>query len=143
MGENGIQIMGLSLPVFLGIVAVAVVLFIVFLLRSIKKATASIMNEMEGGDGAKALLQTGTPAKAKITDIEMGGSVITIGVDRRIQVVLSLQIMPDGMAPYAAVLTPYISELHIPQFQPGKLVQVRYNPADPHQLAFEKVLSDI
>lgn len=123
-------------PVFVGLLLVFLVgvgIYSKRLMRSMKDGTY-------GNSDAKELLQKGVPSAATIKDIEMGGSVITMGVDRRIQVILPITVTPEGSSPFDTVITPYISELKIPQFQPGKQIQVRYDPADSSRVAFEKIM---
>lgn len=83
------------------------------------------------------LLATGEPALARILNLEMGGMTVTVGVHRQLQVVLSLEVHRQGAAPYAARLTTLISELQIPQLQPGAWVRVRLDPSNPARLALE------
>jgi hypothetical protein len=83
------------------------------------------------------ILQTGTPARAQVMQIQMGGMTVTTGVHRRLQVVLTLQVQPPNGAPYVTQLQTLISELNIPQIQPGSMLQVRIDPMNPQKLAIE------
>lgn len=83
------------------------------------------------------LLQVGTPASAQILGTAMGRMTVTTGVHRHLQLVLQLQVHPHDRPPYAAQLTTLVSELQIPQLQPGAMVQVRFDPANPMKLALE------
>ncbi|MCH9680768.1 MAG: hypothetical protein K0V04_04970 [Deltaproteobacteria bacterium] len=81
------------------------------------------------------LLQVGTPASAQIISTRMGGMTITTGVHRHLQLIIQLQVHPPGRHPYNAELTTLISELQVPQLQPGAVVQVRIDPANPAKMA--------
>ena len=85
------------------------------------------------------LLQVGIPAPAQILGVQMGGMTVTTGVHRHLQLMIQLQVQAPGRPPYMAQLTSMISELQIPQIQPGAIVQVRIDPANPMKLALEGV----
>lgn len=85
------------------------------------------------------LLQTGMPAFARVMGVRMGGMTVTTGAHRHLQLVMQLEVHPPGRPPYAAQLTALVSELQIPQLQPGATVQVRIDPANPAKLALEAV----
>lgn len=87
----------------------------------------------------RRLLAVGVPAPAQVLGTQMGGMTVTTGVHRHLQLVLQLQVQPYGRPPYAAQLTTLVSELQVPQLQPGATVQVRIDPADPAKLALEGV----
>ncbi len=83
------------------------------------------------------ILQTGTPARAQILQVQMGGMTVTTGVHRRLEVLLALQILPNNGAPYPAQIKTLVSELNIPQIQPGAWMQVRIDPMNPQKVAIE------
>lgn len=85
------------------------------------------------------LLQVGVPASAQVLAVQMGGMTVTTGVHRHLQLVLSLQVQAAGRPPYGASLTAVVSELQIPQLQPGAMVQVRIDPANPTKIALEAI----
>ncbi len=85
------------------------------------------------------LLQVGTPAPAQIMSTGMGGMTVTTGVHRHLQLVIQLQVHPPGRPPYVAQLKTLVSELQVPQLQPGAMVQVRIDPANPAKMALEGV----
>ncbi|MEM9457510.1 MAG: hypothetical protein AAGF11_25245 [Myxococcota bacterium] len=87
----------------------------------------------------RRLLQVGVPASAQILAVQMGGMTVTTGVHRHLQLVLSLQVQAPGRPPYGASLTTMVSELQLPQLQPGAMVQVRIDPADPTKMALEAI----
>jgi hypothetical protein len=78
------------------------------------------------------LLQSGTPAEATILALEETG----ITVNNVYPVVkITLEVRPPGGQPYQAKLQTMIDRLDIPQVQPGKVVPVVYDPADPSKVA--------
>jgi hypothetical protein len=86
---------------------------------------------------AKRLLQTGLPAKAKVLALNDTG----VTVNQNPQVQLTLEVTPDNgnPPPYQTTLRTIVSRLHIPQFQPGAKLRVRYDPNHPAQVAVEGV----
>jgi hypothetical protein len=85
------------------------------------------------------LLREGVPAMARVTSVQMGGMTMTVGVHRHLQLQIGLEVHPQGQPPYAAMLTTMVSELQIPQIQPGVTVTVRFDRNDPSKLALEGV----
>jgi hypothetical protein len=83
------------------------------------------------------ILQTGTPARAQILQVQMGGMTVTTGVHRRLEVVITMQVQPPNGAPYTTQIKTLVSELNIPQVQPGAWVQVRIDPTNPHRVVIE------
>lgn len=56
------------------------------------------------------------------------------------QAQITLEVTPDnGMAPFQAVTRMVLSQLHIPQFQPGAKLRVKYDPQNPGNVAIEGV----
>lgn len=88
---------------------------------------------------AQRLLRTGMPASARVIGVRMGRMTVTTGVHRHLQLVVQVEVHPPGRPPYAAQLTAMVSELQIPELQPGATVQVRIDPANPAKLALEAI----
>ena len=76
------------------------------------------------------LRSSGKEAPAVITSVEEGGFSATGGGIRKIGVVLGLEVQPADSVSFSMTMRTVISELHIPQYQPGKKVTVRYMPGD-------------
>jgi len=85
------------------------------------------------------LLREGTPAPATIVNLGMGRMTMQVGVHRHLEVQLLVQVEPPDRSPWQATLATMISELQVPQLQPGARIQVRYDPRDPSQLALEGI----
>jgi hypothetical protein len=83
------------------------------------------------------LLREGIQASARILAVQMGGMTMQVGVHRHLQLQLHLEVQPQGRPPYQAMLTTMVSELQIPQLQPGAPLTVRIDPRDPNKLAVE------
>lgn len=85
------------------------------------------------------LLREGIQATARVLSVQMGGMTMTVGVHRHLQLVVGLEVYPAGQAPYQAQMTTMVSELQIPQIQPGVTLTVRYDQNNPMKLALEGV----
>jgi hypothetical protein len=85
------------------------------------------------------LLRDGIQASARILNVEMGSMTVTVGVQRHLQLKLTVEVQPSGAPPYQTVLTTMISELQIPQVQPGVVATVRYDRNDPQKVVLEGV----
>jgi len=83
----------------------------------------------------RALLTSGAPAEATILNLWDTG--ITINDNPRVGLLLELR-PPDG-APFQVETTRTISRLQIPLYQPGTVLQVKYDPNDTTKVAIEAV----
>jgi hypothetical protein len=85
------------------------------------------------------LLREGVHATARILNVEMGGMTMTVGVQRHLQLRITVEVQAPDRPSYQAVLTAMVSELQIPQVQPGVIVNVRYDANNPNKIALESV----
>lgn len=92
---------------------------------------------LKGQAQDRKILQTGAQASAQVLTVQATGASVSYGGHRQPQVALGLQVHPPGGQPFQAQLVTYVSELQIPQIQPGAVVQIRYNPANSAQMAIE------
>ncbi len=111
------------------VIGVIVLLFVFRVFRSFFKGQAQTAK----------ILQTGTPAAAKILALQPTGASMTVGGHRQPQVLLSVEVHPPGGAAFQMQFPAFISEFQIPQVQPGAVVQIRYNPANPAEAALAAV----
>jgi hypothetical protein len=117
-----------ALPIVMTIVVVVGSLFFVFrMLAGLGQAEKN----------RQRLLQVGVPAHARVLGVQMGGMTVSVGVNRQLQLVIGLEVHRPGAAPYNAQLTTLVSELQIPQVQPGAWLAVRIDPANPSDMAIE------
>jgi hypothetical protein len=79
----------------------------------------------------KALQTSGTPAQATIVSATQTGTF----VNNNPQVALVLDVRPDGAPPFRAQAVQVVPLIAIAQIQPGAVVGVRYDPADPTKVA--------
>jgi hypothetical protein len=79
------------------------------------------------------LLATGHQAQARVLSLQETGML----VNHRPQVRIVLEVARPGQLPYQAELTTVISMLAIPRVQPGNVVWVRCDPANPSLVAIE------
>ncbi|MBZ0272701.1 DUF3592 domain-containing protein [bacterium] len=85
---------------------------------------------------SERLLKTGTPAQGTILSIDDTGNRF----NDQPQVRIRLTVEPPGGAPYETSVKMIISPVHLPQFQPGKRVKLRFDPGDPRDVAIEAVM---
>lgn len=86
--------------------------------------------------GRTGVLEVGLPAQAVILSIQMGDRKLTYrGVDERWLVVLELEVQPSDDSAFGAKAEHYVPLLEIPRFQPGEIVDVRYDPQDKTKVA--------
>ena len=83
------------------------------------------------------LMRVGWPARARIINVQMGGMTVTVGVDRQLQVIIQSEVHVEGRPPFPAQITALVSELQIPQVQPGAWLAVRVDPVNPANIALE------
>lgn len=82
---------------------------------------------------ADKIRATGVAAQAQI--LALADTGMKINDNPRVQ--LTLMVHPPGGTPYQAVTTLTISMLAIPRFQPGAWIPVKYDPANPTNVAVE------
>lgn len=80
------------------------------------------------------LLKNGVPARAEIVSIEPTGN----WYNNQPQVDVHLEVTPEEGESFEATATMIINPVYMPQFQPGKMVQVRYDAEDRTNIAIEE-----
>jgi hypothetical protein len=83
----------------------------------------------------RALLASGESAEATI--LNMWDTGMTINDNPRVG--LLLEVRPPGRAPFQVEMKRTISRLQISLYQPGTVVQVRYDPNDTTKVAIEQI----
>ncbi len=87
-----------------------------------------------GMSEARDLQRTGTPAQGEILSI--GETGLTVNDDPVIT--LDVEVRPADRPPYQATIKRLlVSRLDIPQFQPGMIIPVRFDPKDPSRVSFD------
>jgi hypothetical protein len=76
------------------------------------------------------LAMTGIPAQARLLSVQQTGAFINM--NPQVQAVLEIQ-GPQGV--YQTQTMAVVPQIAIPRFQPGAMLQVRINPANPHDVA--------
>jgi hypothetical protein len=107
------------------IIAVVTLAFVFVLFKNIGKGLSS----------KAKLLQTGIPAQARVLGVQHSGSSMSIGAHRHIELIMGLEVHPQGGQPYQLQSTQLISELQIPMIQPGAWLQIRVDQRNPHNVA--------
>jgi hypothetical protein len=93
----------------------------------------AVINRATGITQARELQRTGLPAEATILEISDTG--MTLNEDPVVD--FMLEVRPEGKEAYRARTRMPISRIRIPQFQPGAVVPVNYDPKDPSRVSFQ------
>jgi hypothetical protein len=78
------------------------------------------------------VLATGVAAEAQIISLTDTGTLINY----QPLAIVTVEVMPQGRAPFQAVVKQTISPINATYFSPGNFVPVKYDPADPSRVAF-------
>src|SRR5690606_33377251 len=89
------------------VIAVLVLIVVFMVFRNISK----------GMQGKAKLLQTGTPGQARVLSLQHSGSSMSIGAHRHLELILFLEVHPQGGQPYQLQSSQLISELQVPSIQ--------------------------
>ncbi len=89
-----------------------------------------VMSGMQNRD----VLAHGESAPAQILKVWQTGTVMN---EVNPQIGLLLQVQPANRSAFQAETKMFISMLQIPQFQPGTMVQVKFDPKDPRKVAVD------
>lgn len=103
-----------------------------FVTPMLSSATTLMQNLSNSAAQRNALLATGAAANARVLSVQGTGSYI----NHAPQVVLDLEVAPStGAQSFRARCVSIVSQLQIPQVQPGCVVPVRFDPMDPSRIA--------
>ena len=91
-----------------------------------------IMNGMQN----RQVLAHGESAPAVIQKVWQTGTVMN---ETNPQIGMQLEVRPANRPVFQAEAKMFISMLQIPQFQPGSVVQVKYDPQNPTKVAVDEV----
>jgi hypothetical protein len=92
---------------------------------------------LRGSLRSSQLMKTGVSAQAQILKVWQTGMY----VNEQPQLGMVLQVQPtDGTAPFQAEAKKVVSFVQIPQFQPGGMLEVKYDPANPKDVAIAAIL---
>lgn len=95
----------------------------------VKRALAGMNRDVD------ELMRSGVPANSRVMKLQHTGTSVSFGADRHVRLVVSLEVHPNGGAPYHGHCEPLLSELVIPSVQPGSWLQLRVDPQNPQRLA--------
>jgi len=120
---TGLIITAVSLIFTFGILGVVFYLVWVKLLKPMRESSK--------------LLQTGAPARARILSIADTG----VRLNNNPQILMTLEVTPDGGygPPYQTQTKAVVSFVHLPQYQPGARLRVKYDQQNPMVVAVEGV----
>lgn len=91
----------------------------------------AIADRMSGVSRTRDLQKRGVTAEAAILKVWDTG--MTVNDDPVVG--LLLEVRPTSADPYQAETKALISRIDVPQFQPGHVIPVVYDPNDPKQVA--------
>lgn len=94
---------------------------------------AAIVDNFSGRGEACAILAIGTPAIGTI--VRLVDTRTTINDDPVVEFVV--RVVPVEGTAYEARARALVSRLDVPQFQPGRVVPVRYDPKDRTRIALD------
>lgn len=92
-----------------------------------------LVDRWSGREEACAILAAGVPAAATVLELRDSGTTIN---DDPV-VIFVLRVEPAGGEPFTAETRALVSRLDVPQVQPGRVLPVRYDPADPARVALD------
>jgi hypothetical protein len=118
----------------------AIVLFSLFMnyIFNLQKKASLSMNR-----NARKLMDKSVKGKAEILSVNMGNQVVTLGVHRYLQVFIDLKVTSENKGEFKTRIKTRISEVKLPQYQPGAVFDVRFNPDNPNEIAFESEIQEI
>lgn len=102
-------------------------------LTLLSTAGCSLVYRMGGVSQARELHRIGESAQGLILEIIDTG--MTINNDPVVWLVL--KVYPTEGDPYQAETKAWISRVHVPQFQPGKFIPVRFDPANKSRVSID------
>jgi hypothetical protein len=88
-------------------------------------------NVFGGMSKQRQILQTGEAAQAKILRIWDTGT----SLNDNPQVGMLLEVQAAGRPPFQVETKAFVSRLRLPAIQPGQTVPVRFDPANPNNIA--------
>lgn len=101
-------------------------------LPMLKSANTLMTNLAAGAQERNALLASGAFGQARVLGVQGTGTL----VNHDPQVVLDLEVSPSpGAQTFLARCTSIVSQIQIPQVQPGCVVPVRFDPMNPTRIA--------
>ncbi|AUX22678.1 uncharacterized protein SOCEGT47_031840 [Sorangium cellulosum] len=124
---SALVILAFSVVVPLGITGVIV--WVVW-----KKALAPLHAQQQE---QRQLLQMGVSCAARVLHYQETGMKVSQGAQDAYRLKLFLEVMPPGMPPYQVETVSLVSVMAVPRIQPGCIVTVRYDPANPRRVALD------
>jgi hypothetical protein len=101
-----------------------------------------IFSSMGNAEKERArLIQSGQQAEAQILNVQMGGMIVAVHGHRHLGLRLVLGVQTPGRPPYQVNAEALVSELQIPQVQPGASAVVRIDPMNPMKVIIEGIRS--
>jgi hypothetical protein len=90
-----------------------------------------------GGRDTKRILSTGMPAQALIKQIGESSIGGALTINEQPYLNLQLEVREGTSPPYTVSLDTIIPRSAVPRFQPGALIPVRIDPADPQKVVID------
>lgn len=93
-------------------------------------STAKLLADLE------RIRKNGEPAEATILSIEENGTSMKFGgAVPKAGVTIQCEVQPKGKPTYQAQTKTYISVLEVAKYQPGSVIQVKFDPKNPQKVA--------
>jgi Protein of unknown function (DUF3592) len=121
---------------FDNVIALTIILPIVIAVVAIAIAGVFVSRLVMNGMKNRQVLAHGESAPAVILKSWQTGTVMN---DINPQIGLQLEVRPANRPAFQAETKMFISMMEIPQFQPGAVVQVKYDPNDTSKVAVDAV----
>ena len=103
------------------------------IIAAVTLSGCAIANRMSGMSLVDELRTRGVPAEARI--LEVWDTHMRVNDDPVVGFLL--EVRPTDREPFQAKTKGLISIVFIPQFQPGAIVPVRFDPDDPSRVALD------
>lgn len=86
------------------------------------------------------LLETGESAEATVIAIAENGSSMTVGgAIPKAGMTIQVEVRPKDKTPYRANLNTYVSMFELAKYQPGSIVQVKFDSKNPQKVAIAEM----
>lgn len=125
MGDDLDRFLNSNEGISTAIIAVLIGIAVLVPMAGVALMIGSVLLPLFANMRAKSrILSAGHPAEAKILDISDTGTYI----NNNPLVNISLEVYPPAQQPFRTQLRQTISMIHLPSYQPGKLLNVKYIP---------------
>ncbi|WP_437538057.1 hypothetical protein WME79_19440 [Sorangium sp. So ce726] len=119
--------------VVLGVMAVVFVTVFLPMMKNANKMLAGANEMIQAQTAAANLRMTGLPAQARVLIVQPTGTMINYQPQCRVD----LEVYRPNAPPYRAAILAVIHQMAIPRVQPGLVVPVKIDAANPNNIALD------